>query len=680
MRVEASPLLPTAEDAEDAEGAPSSTSKLRTIGMGAMALLGAGLATAGVMNHQSRSRKETTASSQLVASADPVDGALFCISAKHESYDGLEQHTLDAYGVSSILEPYVRNVLTAAPCEGVTFSNSYHVQWTTEAADRKTSSPPELEFLDGVDNSPEVFITAGPINAVFRITATVTDDVTGAVHVVSHTNSVVRTVRREIYDLTEDDRAAYFNALHEVFTLDQAAGQELYGSDFTSHATLAALHNSVLYTYHANLFFQTSHPAMQLRLDQSLRAIDMTVQLPYWDFLKDAHLGDQWFTAKVYQDDWFGPTTNTQKTDYRVTGRFSDVMRVYDPESQRYPDAIHDVYGYLGYAHSTNPSSHMQRASTVCGYQTTEGFADCAHVEKCFDKFSTTQSLYDYNMCMEHYVHANLHTMHGGMWGCEESWQKFYEENEDWLDVGLYNIFAVNTIINSDSFIMSDLTSCPTSCNATRDTLESCRCESSLSSIKSPGDVDTLSEEDVETLTTDAWLAVCEYDLHGRKVAHMKGGKCVPYDMKQTHKTKLDRLILKTILWPGYYSDMMSGAAANDPLFWVMHQVFDKASHALRLSPLYNKGKMDWDNGAYTNGKGWDVDTPFKMKIFEPLIGSHHMTNEDGYLTNKALWSLLAPNGPSIGYVYDNLKHWGSCSFDPMLKTRPQALPEAEER
>ena len=125
---------------------------------------------------------------------------------------------------------------------------------------------------------------------------------------------------------------------------------------------------------------------------------------------------------------------------------------------------------------------------------------------------------------------------------------------------------------------------------------------------------------------------------------------------------------------------MMSGAAANDPLFWVMHQVFDKASHALRLSPLYNKGKMDWDNDAYTNGEGWDVDTPFKMKIFEPLIGSHHMTNEDGYLTNKALWSLLAPNGPSIGYVYDNLKHWGSCSFEPMLKTRSQALPEAEER
>ena len=55
---------------------------------------------------------------------------------------------------------------------------------------------------------------------------------------------------------------------------------------------------------------------------------------------------------------------------------------------------------------------------------------------------------------------------------------------------------------------------------------------------------------------------------------------------------QLSRLLLKTVLWPGVWGVMNSGAAANDPLFWVMHQLFDKATHALRLSPVYNRGNL----------------------------------------------------------------------------------------
>jgi hypothetical protein len=126
--------------------------------------------------------------------------------------------------------------------------------------------------------------------------------------------------------------------------------------------------------------------------------------------------------------------------------------------------------------------------------------------------------------------------------------------------------------------------------------------------------------------------------------------------------------VLKTVLWPGYYSDMATGAASIDPLFWVMHQMFDKATHALRLSPVYNAGKMEWNNGGgdSSQGLGWNATTPFTSAIFEPFIGDKVVANKEGYLTNKVIWSLLSPEKASSGYVYDQLTKWGSCDFDPM--------------
>ena len=141
---------------------------------------------------------------------------------------------------------------------------------------------------------------------------------------------------------------------------------------------------------------------------------------------------------------------------------------------------------------------------------------------------------------------------------------------------------------------------------------------------------------------------------------------CWPTDVSNEHLDSLNRLILKTALFPGNYGDMASGAAANDPLFWVMHQFFDKAAHALRLSPKYNQGGIEWDSQFDTQGRGWDSETPFKYEDFEPNIATHDLEDTAGFLTNKMLWSLLAPHSNAIPYVYDQLTHWGGCYFDPM--------------
>merc|ERR1711918_141258 len=142
---------------------------------------------------------------------------------------------------------------------------------------------------------------------------------------------------------------------------------------------------------------------------------------------------------------------------------------------------------------------------------------------------------------------------------------------------------------------------------------------------------------------------------------------------------KLDKLVLKTVLWPGYYSDMATGAASIDPLFWVMHQMFDKATHALRLSPVYNAGKMEWNNGGddSSQGLGWNATTPFTSAIFEPFIGDKVVANKEGYLTNKVIWSLLSPVKASTATSTTSSPSGGRATLIPCSSCLPP-LPRGE--
>ena len=122
---------------------------------------------------------------------------------------------------------------------------------------------------------------------------------------------------------------------------------------------------------------------------------------------------------------------------------------------------------------------------------------------------------------------------------------------------------------------------------------------------------------------------------------------------------------------------MKSGAASNDPLFWVMHQLFDKAAHVLRLSERYNTHAswFDWDNTDSVNKNKnqvimtWNGTTPFKFVDFEPYLGDHDLEDAEGFLRNDMIWALLKPDGEALPYVYDSLTTWGDCFFDPIGQT-----------
>jgi hypothetical protein len=698
------PLKGTDSNVEPAD--PVDTKRSRTVR--AFAAISVGLvATAGVLalttgsKQHSRSVSKASKAEDLDVVAEDGESPVFCIEARNVNYDSLARHTLNMYKIDTVLEPFVSNEVTIQHCDesAPLDMDEYSVQWDATPVDGPMYAGQHsvITFADGISDDSKIHVTASPANAEFWLSAVVTNLAKSKTVNVAPVKAAVKSVRRELRRLTDEDRVAYFEALHEVFTTTTEKGQAKYGSGFTAHSDLTALHNSQTYQYHNNLFFQTSHPAMQLRLDRSLRAVNPSVQLPYWDFLMDAKLGAEWGTSVVYDDNWFGSVVRDDSNERRPTGRFNDVKRIYDPTEKTYPLAYHSVYGYVsGNNGDIQKTPWLTRSGSVCGFTLTQGFSNCEHVSYCFAKFLESGSSFaEYDLCMEYTVHANLHDMHAGMWDCQADFQDFYDANKDWLDVDLMSIVAVSMMQGAQNFVNGGYVSCPSSCDVATDSYETCSCVSQFENVKAPADVDELPMETAFKLAAENFWIATAHSYGGAKVVYTTDeGFVRPRGVTDENLFKLNKAILKNLLFPGFYGDMATGAAAVDPLFWVMHQLFDKAVHALRMSPTYNKNGFAWEqvDDADDKGKGWESDTPFKSEDFElgtkhelrgdviPVPGAVSPTAVEGFLTNKQLWELLSPESNAITYIYDQLTDWGQCHFDPMNEMSKAELKEIMEK
>jgi len=80
----------------------------------------------------------------------------------------------------------------------------------------------------------------------------------------------------------------------------------------------------------------TSHPSPFLT-----DVCSRTVSYPYWDFLLDSDLGENWTQSILYSDDWFGPADTYAEDDYRLRGRFRDTKKIVDIDHTMFPEAGH---------------------------------------------------------------------------------------------------------------------------------------------------------------------------------------------------------------------------------------------------------------------------------------------------------------------------------------------------
>lgn len=57
---------------------------------------------------------------------------------------------------------------------------------------------------------------------------------------------VCKHVRRELRDLTQADRTAFFTAMQEFYTVELQDGKDKYGANFANSDLMSAYHNSLV--------------------------------------------------------------------------------------------------------------------------------------------------------------------------------------------------------------------------------------------------------------------------------------------------------------------------------------------------------------------------------------------------------------------------------------------------
>ena len=127
--------------------------------------------------------------------------------------------------------------------------------------------------------------------------------------------------------------------------------------------------------------------------------------------------------------------------------------------------------------------------------------------------------------------------------------------------------------------------------------------------------------------------------------------------LETARQTEFNRVVYRFACTPGAVGAAGSTASPADPVFWVVHGVFEKMLAALRTAPAFAAYNMTWTSSGCA-GSAWDDALLFK-DLFDGAPA------QDGYYTNAELWALLTPGNPNLGYVYDQLTQWGELAWDP---------------
>ena len=211
---------------------------------------------------------------------------------------------------------------------------------------------------------------------------------------------------------------------------------------------------------------------------------------------------------------------------------------------------------------------------------------------------------------------------------------------------------------------------CPRDCKQ-NEPMSTCKCTNTLG-LEHVDDIDKLDDTDVYEYLYDALYYLASDSYMGQRFMwrNPKDDKIAWIGLTADQNHELNRAYLAVLAFPGVYGQMATGAAPNDPIFWPIHPLFEKAWQVIRMSPKFASEDVAWKNHASSecNGTDFDARTPFKS-LFD--------NNEERY-TNEQLWHLFKPDGDDIPYVYDQFVSWGGCEWDP-LKSAHSSVSTARE-
>jgi hypothetical protein len=457
-----------------------------------------------------------------------------------------------------------------------------------------------------------------------------------------------KVVRREIRDLTEDDREAYFSAVHTMYNIGQVAGEATYGSDFMSSDYLLREH---LYGaaqkecdhWHDDAGFLNHHIGITWQFEKSLRMINPTTASHYWDYTREASEGVNWWESNIFGDDWFGPCNPKDPHHVVNVGRFAytPVMR----EARSFSN-ITNPYGLLRSPWNTNPTPYLMRYSRTMGKfgDGNTAFPTCAIFATTLSSDITLSTLLQVGNGR---LHGPVHIMIGGFWNTAQKVMVQYGSKQ----------VGDNFLLMAKWLWRTGLVRTPSYCSS-----------------------DTASEDCMPTCPeslTEGHTAEELFKLHGLYNISSFSPLVDGFTADE---------LLTELCHVGYAGEMFTSSAPQDPLFWSVHGDIERYVQLIRV--LQYKGYVVLDETwSYKHAKGlasdvgavchWDGVDGVKMPTCATGTCPGHKEDDllpfanlspdlPRYVTNRQLWDSSHPISGQLDYVYDALDYWKGCKSHSM--------------
>lgn len=471
----------------------------------------------------------------------------------------------------------------------------------------------------------------------------------------------VKIVRYEIRDLSLEDREAYFNALSVLYTMPQLIGEAKYGDNFKSAAWLVDAHlkgaaDRECDHWHDDAGIMNHHIGLTWQLEQSLRMVNPTTAVHYWDYTRD--VTESWYYSDVFQEDWFG--SNSPSNDLHIidTGRWAYTSVI--KNSVIFSD-IRNPYGLMRSPWNTNPVAYVMRHNRTVGV-----FADANSNYPACRAFALRmgESLGQVFNALNGELHGPVHIMIGGHWDIKPIWENVANET------GYPDTF----LLLSKFLWRQGFVRLPSFCSDDTPHAECMPyCPSKITENYSAEDLVSLAgvlalNPDDANITSDSSSFNSIMEKYG-------------LDSKD---------LLEELCHIGSPGEMFTSAAPQDPIFWPLH---GNAERFLQLLRILKK------NGKITLNEKWDYDhmthlpsdTGIVCDWSEVTTGSFEMPNctqktcpghkaddllpfgglfkhQDSLYTNLEFYDLVSPGNEEMPYVYDSLDYWEQCVDQSMYK------------
>ena len=429
----------------------------------------------------------------------------------------------------------------------------------------------------------------------------------------------VKYVRRELDQLTDEDRDIFLDAMVTMWKVSTVEGQILFGKDYKSAHYFIQVHidaagNSLCDEFHGGPGFLANHVYFTNYFEQSLRLVDPRTSLHYMEYTRYFDTDDYWETHMSNANDggawlefltakWFG--TNDPNTGQIIDGRWANIKvpRVssafYEthgiPEDEPFWESFKDgwmgfmnnhAHGYSPYGlqrsvHSLSPNEYVLRFNNVDRLGDVRSFIDkagtkypyigitCDNYVSFLDRIKGSSKMLASELT-ESRTHGLIHSAFGGGGGDPAAANDEVLMNKFGIlesDLASITKWSHGMMKNDGPKLFTN--QAPSQWNCTAFPSLKYGIEAIAASSKElteefgmiECDAPSQFYEDEESV--NLWLALFTGD---KEFVHTNDNVFAQFDNDQK------RDLVKVLANRGQYDgDMHTSAAAADPLFWVQH-------------------------------------------------------------------------------------------------------------